>query len=96
MQRGVTPANLSKNAATAYDIPPEKRVGKVALVLGAGNIASPLDAFQKLFLENQVVLLKMNPVNDYLTEYLEAALKPLIPSRRRPCGGVSVRTSKRT
>ncbi|MEM7294792.1 MAG: aldehyde dehydrogenase family protein, partial [Pseudomonadota bacterium] len=38
----------------------------------------PLDAFQKLFLENQVVLVKMNPVNDYLTEYLQAALKPLI------------------
>lgn len=80
MQRGVTPANLKAHAATAYDVPLEKRLGKVALVLGAGNIAaiSPLDAFQKLFLENQVVLLKMNPVNDYLTEYLEAALKPLI------------------
>jgi acyl-CoA reductase-like NAD-dependent aldehyde dehydrogenase len=48
--------------------------------LGAGNIASiaPLDVFQKLFLENQVVILKMNPVNDYLTVYLQAALKPLI------------------
>ncbi len=80
MQRGVNATNLAENAATAYDIPIEKRIGKVALVLGAGNIAaiSPLDAFQKLFLENQVVLLKMNPVNDYLTEYLEAALKPLI------------------
>ncbi len=80
MQRGVTPANLKTHAAVAYDIAPEKRVGKVALVLGAGNIAaiSPLDAFQKLFLENQVVMLKMNPVNDYLTEYLRAALKPLI------------------
>ena len=80
MQRGVTPANLKRHAARAYDIAPDKRVGKVALVLGAGNIAaiSPLDAFQKLFLENQVVLLKMNPVNDYLTDYLRAALKPLI------------------
>lgn len=80
MQKGVTPANLKNNAASAYDIAPDARVGKVALVLGAGNIAaiSPLDAFQKLFLENQVVLLKMNPVNDYLTEFLQAALKPLI------------------
>lgn len=80
MQKGVNAANLKSHAATANDIPPEKRVGKVALVLGAGNIAaiSPLDAFQKLFIENQVVLLKMNPVDDYLTEYLEAALKPLI------------------
>lgn len=80
MQKGVNPSNLSDHAATAYDTPEAERVGKVALVLGAGNIAaiSPLDAFQKLFIENQVVLLKMNPVNDYLTEYLQAALKPLI------------------
>ena len=80
MQHGVNAANLPENAAKAYDIPLEQRVRKVALVLGAGNIAaiSPLDAFQKLFVESQVVLLKMNPVNDYLTEYLEAALKPLI------------------
>ncbi len=80
MQPGVTAADLKTHAATAYDIAPEERVGKVALVLGAGNIAaiSPLDAFQKLFVENQVVLLKMNPVNDYLTEYLRAALSPLI------------------
>lgn len=80
MQKGVTPANLKNNAASAYDIPTNQRRGKVALVLGAGNIAAitPLDAFQKLFLENQVVLLKMNPVNDYLTEPLQAALKPLI------------------
>lgn len=80
MQRGVTPANLKDHAATVYDIPEHKRLGKVALVLGAGNIAaiSPLVTFQKLFLEHQVVQLKMNPVNDYLTEYIEAALKPLI------------------
>ncbi len=80
MQDGVTAANLSDNAALAYDVPPAQRIGKVALILGAGNIASigPLDVFQRLFLENQVVILKMNPVNDYLTEYLNIALKPLI------------------
>nr|WP_272211118.1 hypothetical protein [Marinicella sp. W31]MDC2877001.1 hypothetical protein [Marinicella sp. W31] len=52
----------------------------MALVLGAGNIASiaPLDCFQKLFLENQVVLLKLNPVNDYLITVLRTALKTLI------------------
>ena len=78
MQRDVTETSLQ--AASAYDVPEVERQGKVALVLGAGNIAaiSPLDAFQKIFIENQVVLLKMNPVNDYLTEYLDAALKPLI------------------
>lgn len=80
MQKGVTRANLKDHAAIAYDTPIAARKGKVALVLGAGNIASiaPLDVFQKLFLENQVVILKMNPVNDYLTDYLRVAMKPLI------------------
>lgn len=80
MQKHVTAENLRDHVATAYDIPPQERKGRVVLVLGAGNIASiaPLDCFQKLFLENQVVLLKMNPVNDYLMPMLNAALKPLI------------------
>lgn len=80
MQKGVSEVNVDEHAAAAYDVPIDQRSVKVALVLGAGNIAaiSPLDAFQKLFIENQVVLLKMNPVNDYLTDYLRAALRPLI------------------
>lgn len=80
MRPGVTEENISTHTAVAYDIAPTMRSGRLAVVLGAGNIAaiSPLDAFQKLFIENQVVLLKMNPVNDYLTDYLRAALKPLI------------------
>lgn len=80
MQPGVTRTNLDENTASAYDIPVPERKGSVALVLGAGNIAAiaPLDCFQKLFSEHQVVILKMNPVNDYLTEFLEVALKPLI------------------
>lgn len=80
MQQGVDESNLAAHAATEYDTPRASRKGKVSLVLGAGNIAAiaPLDAFQKLFVENQVVILKMNPVNDYLTEYLNAALRPLV------------------
>jgi len=80
MQEGVTRANLAENTASAYDVPAGAREGRVALVLGAGNIAAipPLDCFHKLFTENQTVILKMNPVNDYLAEFLERALKPLI------------------
>lgn len=80
MQQGVTPANLAQNTAAIYDAAsPAHKTGKVSLVLGAGNIASiaPLDVFQKLFSENEVVILKMNPVNDYLIEFLTPALKPL-------------------
>ncbi|HWO07839.1 MAG TPA: aldehyde dehydrogenase family protein [Polyangiaceae bacterium] len=54
--------------------------GKVALVLGAGNVTSipALDVLHKLFVEGQVVVLKMNPVNAYVGPILEEAMKPLI------------------
>lgn len=80
MRPGVTAENLHQSAAGAYDVPESQRDGSVSLVLGAGNIAAiaPLDCFQKLFAEHSVVLLKMNPVNDYLVDFLEPALKPLI------------------
>lgn len=60
--------------------PPAARQGKLALVLGAGNVASiaPLDVLHKLFIENQVCLLKLNPVNDYLHDLLAQALAPVI------------------
>lgn len=54
--------------------------GKVALVLGAGNVASigPMDALYKLFVEDEVVVVKTNPVNAYLQPYWEEAFRPLI------------------
>lgn len=81
MQPGVTRANLAEHTAAIYDpASPQHKTGKLALVLGAGNIAAiaPLDVFHKLFAENEVAILKMNPVNDYLIEFLNTALKPLI------------------
>lgn len=80
MRPGIEKNHIKDHVALAYDIPKAKRKGKVALVLGAGNISSiaPLDVFQKIFLEHQVVMLKMNPVNEYLTPFLSKALNPLI------------------
>jgi len=81
MDPAVTPQTLRANTASTYDSSsPNYKLGKVALVLGAGNIAAiaPLDVFHKLFVENQVVMLKMNPVNDYLIQFLVPALRPLI------------------
>ena len=81
MEPSVTPSTLAQNTASIYDpTSPMHKVGKVALVLGAGNIAAiaPLDVFHKLFAENEVVILKMNPVNEYLSDFLILALKPLI------------------
>ncbi len=54
--------------------------GKVALVLGAGNVAFlPYgQMMEKLFGQLQVVILKLNPVNDYLGPLMERAFKSLI------------------
>lgn len=54
--------------------------GKVAFVLGSGHQLSAiiLDVLHKLFVDDEVVLLKLNPVNEFLGQYVAAALKPLI------------------
>jgi len=54
--------------------------GKVSLVLGAGNVSSigPMDALHKLFIEDEVVIVKTNPVNEYLKPYWEEAFRPLM------------------
>lgn len=53
---------------------------RLGMVLCAGNVASigPTDILSKMFVENQVVVLKMNPVNDYLGPLLERAFKSLV------------------
>jgi acyl-CoA reductase-like NAD-dependent aldehyde dehydrogenase len=55
-------------------------VGRVALVLGAGNIAAiaPLDLLTKLIGEGQVCLLKLNPIGDYLAPFFATIFAPLI------------------
>jgi len=54
--------------------------GRMCLVLGAGNVAAlgPADCFHKLFVEGQVVALKMHPVHAFLGPILERALAALI------------------
>lgn len=54
--------------------------GGCAVVLGAGNVSSipPMDVVHKLFVEDEVVVVKMNPVNDYLGPYLEEAFRDLV------------------
>ena len=78
MEPGVTAANLAVNMASAYRSRPEH--GAVSLVLGAGNISSiaPMDVLHKMLTEHSVVLLKMNPVNDYLGPIFEDIFQPLI------------------
>jgi hypothetical protein len=80
MEPGVTPENLPQQTAGAYREPAAARNGKVSLVLGAGNISSisPLDVLHKLIAEHAVVILKLNPINDYLYDVLCRALGPLV------------------
>ncbi|NIM95667.1 MAG: aldehyde dehydrogenase family protein [Anaerolineales bacterium] len=77
MQPGVTTEEVFQSQARAYT---EKNFeGKVALVLAAGNVAilSVLDFLHKLFVENHVVLLKINPVNEYLGPIFEVGFQAL-------------------
>jgi len=78
MQPGVTASNLQDHIGRFYRQPQPR--GRVALVLGAGNVngIAPLDALYKLYADGEVVVLKMNPVNDYLGPVLEEVLAPLI------------------
>jgi hypothetical protein len=78
MDPGVTQVDLPKTQAVVYAN--KNHPGKVALVLGAGNVSSigPLDALYKLFVEDQVVLFKTNPVNAYLGPLILEAFHTLI------------------
>jgi hypothetical protein len=78
MDPSVTLESLPDTQAVAYKT--KATSGKVALVLGAGNVASigVMDAFYKLFVEDQVVILKMNPVNAYLAPFYAEAFRALI------------------
>jgi acyl-CoA reductase-like NAD-dependent aldehyde dehydrogenase len=78
MKPGVTAEGLAKTQAMVYQ--DKQHTGKVALVLGAGNVASipPTDTLHKLFVEDQVVVLKMNPVNSYLGPLIEESFRALV------------------
>jgi acyl-CoA reductase-like NAD-dependent aldehyde dehydrogenase len=80
MEPGVTTANLPSTQALIYR--DKSHPGKVALVLGAGNVSSigPTDVLYKLFVEDQVVLFKANPVNAYLGPLIEQSFRTLIES----------------
>lgn len=78
MEPEVTLANLESTMGVFYKQKATK--GAVSLVLGAGNVSSigPMDALYKLFAEGKVVVLKMNPVNEYLGPITEQAFAPLV------------------
>ena len=77
-QEGLHPKEVPGAQAAFYQRKDPE--GGVSLILGAGNVASiaPMDALYKLFVEGQVALVKMSPVNAYLTPAFEQAFAPLI------------------
>jgi acyl-CoA reductase-like NAD-dependent aldehyde dehydrogenase len=91
MQPEVTQQDLLAEQAIPYRNLPSN--GKVALVLGAGNIPwLPFaQSMYKLFVPLQVVILKLNPVNAYIGPIMEKVLQPLIDRGylRMVYGGVS-------
>ena len=78
MEPGLSSQDVVNTQAQGYREKTQK--GKIALVLGAGNASSlpAVDSLYKLFIENRVVILKMNPVNAYLSPFMEEAFRVLI------------------
>ena len=80
----VTEQNMFSAAERKLSSWHELESASVAVVLGAGNVSSiaATDMLSKILIENfSVIVLKMNPVNDYLTSLtLKTAFKPLIES----------------
>ena len=78
MEPGVTEADVQATQGEIYRSPDS--FAGVSLVLGAGNVGSlgPRDVLTKLFAEGKVVVLKANPVNDYLVPYWNRAMAALI------------------
>jgi len=78
MQPGVSRSDVTLEQAIAYR-DPRSHAG-VSLVLAAGNVASlgPRDVLTKLFVEGKVVVMKANPVNDYLVPHWGRAMTALV------------------
>jgi aldehyde dehydrogenase (NAD(P)+) len=78
MAKGMDRAAVIEKQASFYG--KREPEGGVSLVLGAGNVASipPMDALYKMFVDGNVCIVKLNPVNEYLAPFYEQALAPLI------------------
>jgi hypothetical protein len=80
----------------------KKAAGQVSLVLGAGNQTpvACMDILHKLFVDDAVVVCKMNPVNEYMGSYIRCS-PPEYSPLKSPCQGLHMKvqhwwTSSRT
>jgi aldehyde dehydrogenase (NAD(P)+) len=78
LEQGATERDV-EDRARYYGKGPDfdAKKGRVALVLGAGNVNSipPTDVITKLFNEGKACILKMNPVNAYAGPFMEEAFR---------------------
>ncbi|HTQ07825.1 MAG TPA: aldehyde dehydrogenase family protein [Polyangiaceae bacterium] len=75
LDRAVAPGAVATDPRTLG-----AREAEIALVLGAGNVASigVVDALGQCFVEGRACVLKLSPVNDYQGPLLELAFAPLV------------------
>lgn len=81
MEPGVAAGRLGADQAAAYrEAGGGAAPGRIALVLGAGNVSSigPMDALYRLFAEKHLVLYKVHPVQEPLTPLFVEAFGALI------------------
>jgi acyl-CoA reductase-like NAD-dependent aldehyde dehydrogenase len=73
MNPGVEPEDVVRLQGAGYL--DEQEVGRTCLVLGAGNVGALVlgDTLSKLIVERRAVVLKLNPLNDYLGPLFESA-----------------------
>lgn len=78
MPPGVAYGQLLENQASVYR--QLNQVGKITLLLGAGNTSFliPGDILAKLFGEGHVIIFKPNPINEYLGPLVKYAFRSLI------------------
>jgi acyl-CoA reductase-like NAD-dependent aldehyde dehydrogenase len=92
MQPGVDEAGARQRQAAFYQR--REPEGGTSLILGAGNVASipVMDALYKMFVDGNVSILKLSPVNEWVGPFLAEALEPLIARRflRIVYGGADV------
>jgi acyl-CoA reductase-like NAD-dependent aldehyde dehydrogenase len=90
MEPDVTVPTL--RTATLYRDPPSE--GKVCFILSAGNFTAGgvSDALHKLFVDGEVCVVKMNPVNEHLGRFMERSMTPFVREGvvRFVYGGVDV------
>ncbi len=89
-QKESNPDELFTNNWRAFDTTQPNIAG----VLGAGNVSSipATDMLYKIFHNRESVLLKLNPVNDYLEPIFKDAFRSLVEAKllRIVCGGIEV------